>query len=185
MTPVSETGTSVEVKLANCPFCGSSDVSPSSWDVKCSGCGAEMPGDTPRAITAWNRRAPIQPTPAETEPVASWDREHNIVSIAQVEGWEPLWPQAALEGMTARVRMELDAGAELAKKLDASEAQVSTLSRHLEEAREALKSMERFSQFMDGWGDEVLGLKQHPAGDYVKWSDILHTLRAMETVSHG
>lgn len=31
--------------------------------------------------------------------------------------------------------------------------------------------LERFSQFTDGWGDEVLGLKQHPKGEYVKYSD--------------
>ena len=44
--------------LFSCPFCGGSDVSPSSFDVKCGECGAEMPGGTERAIAAWNRRAP-------------------------------------------------------------------------------------------------------------------------------
>ena len=44
--------------LFSCPFCGGSDVSPSSFDVKCMECGVEMPGGTERAIAAWNRRAP-------------------------------------------------------------------------------------------------------------------------------
>jgi len=45
-----------ENELLPCPFCGSAEVSPSSWDVKCSGCGAEMPGGTQQAIERWNRR---------------------------------------------------------------------------------------------------------------------------------
>lgn len=45
-------------ELKPCPFCGGSDVSPSSFDVKCMECGVEMPGGTERAIAAWNRRAP-------------------------------------------------------------------------------------------------------------------------------
>jgi hypothetical protein len=44
--------------LFSCPFCGGSDVSPSSFDVKCMECGVEMPGGTERAIAAWNRRVP-------------------------------------------------------------------------------------------------------------------------------
>ena len=44
--------------------------------------------------------------------------------------------------------------------------------------RETLLSLERYHQFVDGWGDEVLGVKQHPTGDYVKWTDILKLLQA-------
>lgn len=35
-----------------------------------------------------------------------------------------------------------------------------------------LPAIERYSQFVDGWGDEVLGLKQHPKGEYVKFDDV-------------
>lgn len=64
--------------LFSCPFCGGSDVSPSSFDVKCMECGAEMPGGTERAIAAWNRRAPSPDmreavSLLETASVALWN----------------------------------------------------------------------------------------------------------------
>ncbi|KFL27630.1 hypothetical protein JP75_25215 [Devosia riboflavina] len=42
----------------------------------------------------------------------------------------------------------------------------------------AVDQLERYEQFVDGWGDEVLGLKQHPKGDYVKFEDVLALLSA-------
>lgn len=71
--------------LFSCPFCGGSDVSPSSFDVKCMECGVEMPGGTERAIAAWNRRAPSPDMREAVEALekARWyvdvydNREHN------------------------------------------------------------------------------------------------------------
>ena len=66
--------------LFSCPFCGGSDVSPSSFDVKCMECGVEMPGGTERAIAAWNRRAPSPDMREVVEALARHreDREYVI-----------------------------------------------------------------------------------------------------------
>lgn len=50
------------------------------------------------------------------------------------------------------------------------------------EVKNRLMALDRFSQFVDGWGDEVLGLKQHQAGDYIKWSDLLHVIQSLSAI---
>jgi hypothetical protein len=45
-----------------------------------------------------------------------------------------------------------------------------------------LLSLERYHQMTDGWGDEVIGLKQHPAGDYVKWRDVLKVCQSISAI---
>ena len=51
--------------------------------------------------------------------------------------------------------------------------------------KETLLALDRYHQMTDGWGDEVLGLKQHPAGDYVKWTDILTICQSFSPSTSG
>lgn len=44
-----------------------------------------------------------------------------------------------------------------------------------------LAGLERYEQFVDGWGDEVLGLKNHPHGDYVKFEDVCAALASLRS----
>lgn len=48
--------------------------------------------------------------------------------------------------------------------------------------KEELLGLERYHQMTDGWGDEMIGLKQHPTGDYVKWSDILAICQSLSAL---
>jgi hypothetical protein len=123
--PLSEAGTSVEVKP--CPFCGDpmrndygtiKHVSQGACPIGAYAWGSH------EAIEAWNRRALIQPTPAETEggdadAIQALNRQVNQYA------WE-----------RDKAREERDAAE--ARSEAFWKAQVSTLSRHLEEADDRL-----------------------------------------------
>lgn len=97
----SEAGTSVE--LLGCPFCGASvEIRRSSiprqvaFQIKCPGCaievtryGSDLDESTTRKITVavWNRRAPIQLTPAETEDGKAGDRGDDAMDAAEMIAW--------------------------------------------------------------------------------------------------
>jgi hypothetical protein len=142
----------------------------------------------------------IQPTPAETEggePTA-WpgDDLHQIIGVLETieyvahndikaAGMKSIWDFARYaQGIAPRIRAALTA----------SEAQVSTLSRHLEEAREALKAEnEACAAVCQVWLDQFAARGRHLqhtspeqwANDAIE--DIMDAIRgrAKETVSHG
>lgn len=45
--------------LKPCPFCGGSNICPSSWDIQCYDCKATLPGEFHLAAPVWNRRAAL------------------------------------------------------------------------------------------------------------------------------
>ena len=47
----------MQSELKPCPFCGSDNICPSSWDIQCQDCKAMMPGEPEDASSRWNRRA--------------------------------------------------------------------------------------------------------------------------------
>jgi hypothetical protein len=116
-------------------------------------------------------RTLIQPTPAETEPVA-WHWEASDGQSA----W-PVWVMQA----------ERPKHAPASAVPLYSEAQVSTLSRHLEEAREALEQgfMTANSDGQTGRYEVVIKFRDIKAMQAAHGALVNFARRAKETVSHG
>lgn len=50
-----------ETKALPCPFCGGAAEETSRFDVKCTGCGAEINAPPGQALELWNNRADLSP----------------------------------------------------------------------------------------------------------------------------
>ncbi|MCR6502540.1 Lar family restriction alleviation protein [Shinella sp. CPCC 101442] len=49
----------MKIELKPCPFCGGTNICPSSWDIQCYDCKATVPGEFHLSAPFWNRRAAL------------------------------------------------------------------------------------------------------------------------------